>query len=151
MALNLQGVKDALSDQNFRFIGGLFPLQSQSLANDSVGAAQIEAEAVGSSELAKAGVTDEKLASPIIRGQVSSAGAVALGSGFTSEKTATGIYKVTLTTELATPGIMVLTLINSSGSFWVKEASSKKVFIIETTNFAGAAADAAFNFHVIKS
>jgi hypothetical protein len=88
----------------------------------------------------------EKLAGRVVVGSVASTGVPVSGHGFASEKTATGTYKITLATELNGPGVMDVTKIGASGDAWVKEGATKKIFIVETVNFAGSAADAAFNF-----
>jgi hypothetical protein len=140
VSLNLQAVGDSATDQNLRQIGQRFPIQQRDIAEGAVGSAQIEAGAV----------TDDKLASPIIRGQVKSGGGVELGSGFTSEKTAEGRYTIKLTNELPTTGIMTMTLVAAAGTYRIA-TQGKKEFKVETTNSAFAFADAAFNFTVVAS
>lgn len=80
-----------------------------------------------------------------ITGSVNSLGVLTSGSGFTSAKTATGIYKITVTAGLSSVGVMDLTKIAASGDIWYVEPT-KKIFVVEAVNFAGSAADTAFSF-----
>lgn len=113
--------------QNFDFLNQQFPLQPGNLAND---------------------IPDRRLANPTIVGLIGSNGETAAGTGFTSERTATGIYKIILTAELASPGAIALTKFGTSGEIWVKESLNTKTFVVEAASFAGAAADTPFSFMI---
>ena len=139
----IQQVLDAVSQA--------FPVTRGNLAKNSVGSTQIEDGQVGSAELAKEAATDEKLSSPVVRGQVKSTGGVELGSGFTSERTAEGRYTIKLNTELSSSAIIVATLFGGSGQIRVA-ATGKKELKVETVNITQTAfQDNAFNFMAIKS
>lgn len=85
----------------------------------------------------------------IMAGQISAAGAVVLGAGFTSEKTATGKYTIKITTELATNAVLVGGGINVGAFIFVTAAAStKKEVKVEVHNAASALADEAFNFYI---
>jgi len=93
-------------------------------------------------------------AAGFIRGSVTKAGAVEIGTGFSVEKTATGIYKITLTTELATTGILLPapSAAGATASVGAKVIEQgKKVFKVECLGVSGAAIDSSFNFAVIPS
>ena len=142
MPLKLQAVRDSATDQNFRQVALILPIRRQDIAD----------EAVGTDQLAKEAITDEKLASPVIRGQVSKAGAKLLGSGFTCEKTAAGKYTIKLTTELLTEGIMTATACEAATLRYVTVATSgKKEFTLEFRNQLTNLEDTLFNFMVVKS
>lgn len=124
----LPAVNDDQTDQNFRELERRFPVR----------------------EIANKVVTDAMLVKPTIVGQVSSGGAVVLGSGFTSEKTGTGVYKITLATELATDGVLVA-LPAEFNRVMRNSAGGKKTFTVNSVNLAEVAADTAFNFHIKAS
>jgi hypothetical protein len=86
-----------------------------------------------------------------IRGSVSSAGAVVAGSGFSVERTATGTYKITLTTELATAGILVGNAVNLSALVSPEAATSKKIFVALVLTPGTGFTNAAFNFVVMPT
>lgn len=132
-------VADPATQENHDRLAQQFPIQAQNIANG----------AVGTKAIAKASVTDEKLAKPTIVGSVKSSGAVEAGEGFTSEKTATGTYKVTLSTELATVGIILPVLLSGTEAqlALVGSAPAKKVFTVLTGTTA-ALKDGAFNFSI---
>lgn len=135
-------VNDPRTQQALDAISNSFPLKG----------GQIGKEAVGSLQLGKASVTDEKLASPVIRGQVKANGEKALGTGFSCEKTSAGNYKITLTNELATEGIMTLTGITSGfHAALIVTATGKKIFTVGNWNNALAQEDTPFNFMVMAS
>jgi hypothetical protein len=122
VTLPLQAVADPATDQNFRTIGNLFPLQGGSLA---------KAEIVGA---------------------VSSTGSITAGSGFTAEHTATGIYKVTLTHELRSLGVMSANpVVGSPAPLVLAAAPSKKVFEVNTRASLTELKDGAFNFIIKES
>jgi len=76
------------------------------------------------------------LAKPAIAGSVSAAGAVSAGSGFTAERTATGVYKITLAVELTTNGIMVGSPLVGAPAESIQTASpGKKTFEVRTLAF----------------
>lgn len=105
---------------------------------------------VATADIADDAVTDAKLASPVIVGQVSSAGAVVVGSGFTSKKTGTGAYEITLTTELASEGVMGATSSEFNRLPRIT-AAGKKVFKVAFVDLSEVAGDTAFHFHVKPS
>lgn len=126
MTLPLQAVKDPATDQNFRQTAMQFPIQAANIA--------------------KGAVTNEKLAKPPIAGAVSSAGAVTAGSGFSSEQTATGVYKITLTTELATVGVLIPASQLVGAEIYAASAPAKKVFEVKSFSTALVAKNMNFNF-----
>ena len=133
-------VHDPRVQQALDAISSAFPLKAGSIGKEAIGDAQI----------AKASITDERLVKPVIAGAVEGTGTKAFGSGFTSEKTATGNYKITLSTELSTTGIFVVTsvaanLIPGTG------ALSKKIFTVAFINSASVAVDTAFSFLIKAS
>lgn len=142
-------VRDRGSQENFDALNkrtsaveGKFPVKAVDLAANAVEAEKVKAGAI----------TDEKLASPIIRGRIAKLGTVVIGLGFTSEKTAAGKYTVKLTTELSTEGIMTVTVCEAATSRYPTiAASGKKEFKIETRNQLNELEDTLFNFWVIKS
>ncbi len=90
------------------------------------------------------------IAKPVIVGSVTSAGAVETGSGFTAEKTGTGLYTVTLSTELATTGIAVATPQGFNRMIRNSE-KGKKVFKFASVDKGEVAADTSFNFSIKAS
>lgn len=85
----------------------------------------------------------------LIVGQISAAGAVVLGSGFASEKTAAGKYTIKFSTELATLPVINGTFAGEGTfGFFTVAASTKKEAKVELRNAAAALADNAFNFYV---
>lgn len=108
------------------------------------------AASVKGTDLVEATVEDKRLEKPSIVGNVSAAGAVVAGSGFSSEKISTGVYKVTLTTELATTLVPVACSSEQNRLVRVSEVG-KKSFRVNSVDKAEAAADTAFNFMVKAS
>lgn len=81
-------------------------------------------------------------------GSVSEAGAVTGGSGFTAERTATGVYKVKLAAPLAAPAA-IFVQVNSAIRLWrVPTVSSKQEWEVLLYDKTEAAANAAFAFHL---
>ena len=97
--------------------------------------------------IASGSITDAKLSKPVIAGNVKESGTRESGEGFAVERPATGEYKVTLTTELATLGSMVVTPVGSAGIPEVL-AFSSKVFTVRFLNVSLAAINTAFSFHI---
>jgi hypothetical protein len=94
-------------------------------------------------------VTDAKLAKPPIAGEITAGGEVGVGSGFAAEKTATGTYKITLTTELSTEGVIVVTALESVGvRFGAITESGKKVFRVSFYKSFTEKADTPFLFYI---
>lgn len=143
MTLPLQAVADPATDQNHRQIAQQFPIQAANIANG----------AVGSKALAKASVTDEKLAKPVIAGAVKANGELESGTGFTVSKVSTGIYKIILTTEPATTPVPVATIRSERAAVYISAIALSKTEIrvgcSNVTTFA--AEDAAFTFMVKAS
>lgn len=83
----------------------------------------------------------------IVNGVISGAGAVVRGAGFTAERTGLGAYKVTLTNELASEGVMVATASEFNRVCRVT-AAGKKTFNLATVSLAEAAADTQFHFWI---
>lgn len=109
------------------------------------------AASVKGTDLVEGTVEDKRLAKPTIVGQISSAGAVVTGEGFTAEKTAEGKYTIKLTTELATTGVIVASLFEGSGQIRVA-AQGKKEFKLECVNIAQSAfQNNAFTFMIKAS
>lgn len=140
MPLSLQAVKDAFMDQNFRKLAAMFPIKRQDIADEAVGATQI----------AKSSVSDAKLEKPVIEGFISAAGSIEVGEGFTVERPATGTFKITLASELASSGICVATLSSNNGSIRTS-MPSKKVFEVHMTSLGEVAQNASFNFYIKAS
>lgn len=101
-------------------------------------------------DLVEKTVEDKRLEKPVIAGSVTSAGAVETGSGFTAEKTGTGLYTVTLTTELATTGIAVATPQGFNRMIRNSE-KGKKVFKFASVDKSEVAADTSFSFMIKAS
>lgn len=80
-----------------------------------------------------------------IAGIVESTGTKISGTGFTSEKSGTGTYVITLSSELSTDGSFVATPI---GARLVPAtlSASKKVYTVVFATVAGVATDVAFSF-----
>ena len=116
---------------NFEQLAQLFPLGSKYLVNESV--------------------TNEKLARPEIAGQVSSAGAVVKGEGFTSERTATGKYTIKLSKELPSVGTLVGSSLAIAVVVPVNEGKAE--FKVESFAVEGGSplVNAAFNFYIKAS
>lgn len=91
-------------------------------------------------------------AKPSLAGEVESNGTRGAGEGFTSEKTATGTYKISLSTESATLSACVPVVIAGGGeaALIFSSGPSKKTFTISTVTTGGVAKDGAFQF-VIKA
>lgn len=83
----------------------------------------------------------------VVVGRVSAAGGALLGSGFAVEKTATGIYKITLTNELPTEGVLTATCVSNNNLPRVAE-SGKKVFRVSFVTLGEIAQDCSFNFAI---
>ena len=101
--------------QNFDGLYGMYPLGSGSIAKPSIG------------------------------GVVESSGTTAAGSGFTSEKTGTGIYKIVLTNELPSLAAFVASPI---GAVLIVEtgAAAKKTFTVAFYTVGGVLTNTAFSF-----
>lgn len=81
-----------------------------------------------------------------VRGSVTSAGAVATGSGFTASRSATGIYVVTFTTPFpAAPAVVAMASTSVARIMTLTELTASAV-TIQSWDAAGAAADASFFF-----
>lgn len=84
---------------------------------------------------------------PVIAGVVKANGEKEAGEEFTSEKTGAGAYKITLSTELAAPGVVVATAYG--GAYARSAGASKKVFEVFTAvPNTGVQTDAAFGFMI---
>lgn len=83
-----------------------------------------------------------------LRGQVSAAGAVVLGSGFTSSRSSAGIFAVNFTTAFSAQPVVVPSLFGATGNFNVAGANAASCQV-NTYDTAWAAADRAFNFIAI--
>lgn len=130
------------------------------LAANSVEQGKIKAEAVTTEKLGAfavtnakinpATITDDRLVKPVIVGAVSKEGAIEAGAGFTVEHTGTGNYKITLTTELPSIGVLIPVLIVGGGAGFVSltGAASKKVFVVDVFTSASQPADGAFVFMI---
>lgn len=124
-------IKGKSIQENFDAVASQFPVQAPNMANKSV--------------------PDKALAKPVIAGAVKATGEKELGEGFTSTKTATGIYKIELTTELATTGSMTVTIVGGANNVARVVANAKKVFEVVTYTLAPVTADTAFNFMIKAS
>lgn len=80
-----------------------------------------------------------------IRGVVTSAGAVSLGTGFTVVTTGTGLYTITITVPLPSIPIVIPTVFNAAGEATYTVATMSEIKI-STFNTAGAATNQAFAF-----
>lgn len=114
-------VRDPEVQQNFDRIAMQFPIQVQNIATGF---------------------------KPVVTGNVAVAGTVGAGSGFSAEKTATGIYKITLTVELATNGLIFAFSTEQNRAMRASTGIAKKVFVVNSVSFGEAPADTAFNFVV---
>lgn len=123
-------IKDKPTQENFDAIASQFPVQAPNMANKSV--------------------PDKALAKPVIAGAVSAAGAIEAGSGFTPTHPGVGEYKITLTTELPTVGIIIPALIGGGGEANVIYASgpSKTFFTLSALTFALALKNGSFSFMI---
>jgi hypothetical protein len=108
------------------------------------------AASVLGTDLVEKTVEDKRLEKPVIVGSVTALGAVETGSGFTVEKTGTGLYTVTLTTELPTTGIAVATAQSFNRSMRNSE-KGKKVFKFAAVDMGELAADTSFSFMIKAS
>lgn len=128
-------------------------VKGSDIVAETIEEGDLKAGAVGASKLAT-GAKELFLQLPSaaprvhLAGQISSTGTVVLGSGFTSEKTATGKYTIKITTELATTAVCVASHSGAGFSFVSATASTKKEVKLENFNGAGALADEAFNFTI---
>lgn len=86
---------------------------------------------------------------PPIRGAVKATGEKLGGVGFTCEKTATGAYKVTLTTELATVGAFHVEAVLGGAEIHAVSEPAKKVFEVAFFTVALAAKDSSFGFMIM--
>lgn len=78
-------------------------------------------------------------------GNINSDGTTAQGTGFSVNKTGTGVYAITFTTPFAaTPNIQVT--ISDSAALWHTSSRSASGFTVTTTGTGGGAADHAFDF-----
>jgi hypothetical protein len=84
----------------------------------------------------------------LIAGQVSAAGAVVLGDGFTSEKTGVGKYTIAFKAPLATVPSVTYGSVGTFGHFTTAEAT-QAFFKVVTGNAAGAEGDHAFGFKAL--
>lgn len=85
----------------------------------------------------------------IVRGTVSSAGAVVRGAGFTAAKNATGNYTITFTTTFAAVPIVVAMGASSTVAFAISNTALTATADILTYDAAGAATDLTFHFIAI--
>lgn len=91
---------------------------------------------------------------PVIVGAVKATGEKEAGQGFTCSKTGTGAYKIELTKELPTVGILVATQIGgASPAVMITGSPAKKVFNLEAYKAAVAleTINTAFTFHIKAS
>jgi hypothetical protein len=100
-------------------------------------------EAAASQVLAEAGLDGRHP-----RGKVKASGEVSEGSGFSSEKTATGKYKITLTRALATNGVIAVTPWGESPVYAISPSAGKSQFTVWIYDSAGELADSAFGFEI---
>lgn len=165
-------VDDPKVQQVLDVLARAFPINSENLGKGSVGSVQIEdgailnvdvnaaaaiaysklklAASVKGTDLVEGTVEDKRLAKPVIVGQVSAAGAVLAGEGFTSEKSSTGVYVIKLTTELGTTGIIQMTP-KGSNVFPSVVTDGKKEFKVQFVSGAAALTDTIFNFEIKAS
>lgn len=123
------------AQRNFEAIEGLFPLAT-ALLGDGV-------------------VTDAKLATRIVRGDIAAAGTINFGSGFSVVKNGTGDYTVTFTTAFAAAPVVVLTLGPTGGGVAIKhnDAAGPTINNFRVQGFltaTGAASDLRFQFIAIS-
>lgn len=85
-----------------------------------------------------------------LAGTVKANGEREAGSGFTSEKTSTGNYKITLSPALATNGVMVVSLIAGGGEATqgFPSGPSKTSFTVGLVNNTPASKDGSFHFMI---
>jgi len=102
---------------------------------------------IAGANLTQKTVSDKNLAKPTLAGAVKANGEKESGEGFTSEKTALGAYKITLSTELASAGVAVA--IAYGGAYARSTGTAQKVFEIFTAvPNTGAQVDSAFGFMI---
>lgn len=140
MTTRFQPTGTPATDQNFRTVEGLFPVRE--IANGVVAADQIKAGAV----------TDAKLAQPVIEGAFSATATIEAGEGFTVERPSTGVYKITLSTELATNAVIVANPRIGGGAIGIlTSAPAKKVFELNCRLNAETLGNTAVNFLIKAS
>lgn len=110
------------------------------------------AASVKGTDLVEGTVEDKRLESPIIRGQVSNEGVKVLGSGFTCEKTGTGLYTIKFTTEFATEPIVSAWPVGAAtiGTV-ILSTNGKKEVKLENRDAAGTLRNSALQFTAMKS
>lgn len=123
-------VHDPDAQENFDALARVIPITGANIANKAV--------------------ADKQLAKPVIAGTVKANGEKESGEGFSSEKTSTGNYKITLSTELATNGAIVVSLISGGGEATqgFPSGPAKKVFTVGLVNNAPASKDGSFHFMI---
>lgn len=148
-------IEDSKVQECLDVIAEQFPIQEGNLGKLSALklSGELPKESVGAEQLkASAKELFLQLAAPAKRihlfGQVSAAGAVALGEGFTSEETGVGKYTIKLKAELATTAVFVGSHAGAGFSFVSGTASTKKEVKVENFNALGALAKEAFNFTI---
>lgn len=140
MAISFEPVPDQPNQNNWDFLSRQFPLASQHLKDS----------AVTSAKIATGAVTEVKLSLRIVRGEVSAAGAVSRGSGFTVVRNSAGNYTVTFSTAFSAAPIVVASFIDG-GIFAARvSATSTTATTIITFNSVGTSTDSAFQFHAIS-
>lgn len=122
-------------------------VEAKHLKSAAVEEAKIKDAAVSTTKIKDAAVTSSKLERPVVGGAVSSAGAVTGGSGFTAAKTGTGVYTITLATELSANGVIVPSPITASSGA-TNDGLSKKVFTVRTIDDNGGEKDSGFTFFI---
>jgi hypothetical protein len=120
------------------------------LAKESVPGEKLVKETIEDGKIKNATVEDAKLAKPVIVGSLTEIGTIGNGTGFTAEKVETGVYKITLNSELPSLGEMMVTL-HFVGGFCYVEAPSKKVFVVKTYDTTTVVKNIAFGFMVKAS
>lgn len=89
-------------------------------------------------------------AATLVAGQVSSAGAVVLGTGFTSRKTATGSYTVTFNSALASTPVVNATLNTTFGGLTIAVTNKARgSFDIRTFDTTNNLSDIGFEFMAV--
>ena len=87
------------------------------------------------------------LSSGAITGQVSAAGAVTAGTGWSVNRSATGTYDVTFTSAYSAAPTVVVTLTDITNHLvYAITASSTTGFTVKITSGSGSATNCSFNF-----
>jgi hypothetical protein len=119
----------------------------------SIGTDLLADASVTTAQLADGEVTDTKLATRIVRGEVTSAGAINLGAGFSVTRTGTGAYSVTFTTAFAAIPVVTAQAMLTAGALVSKVASrtASGFTVAVFTTTTGANTDGAFSFIAVAA